>query len=1198
MYISMGNFDASVFADACRGLGWMDIAIDVACDNSEYLSQDAERFADILESIDRADLTIVKAHGDRSYFPNFRILFDRISASGSKLFFLSSSQFETDDFRASFPFSDGDYRLLSTLIKVGGVTNYTTVFLWACRMIAGMDVRVPAPVIPAPQGIYPSNRGSSFREDEFLASIDSSKPVVGLLISHMIWREQETRCVDELITALRTRGAQVIPIFFKSIEDPDIRSIGVAGCIRKYFMKGRRSRVDVIVACRGFSQTLMADSAVNNPFRITGVPVIQCPTLYRTADEWRADSFGTSSEELVASIRQTEYDGQISSAPLQFASGRGEARTCSFVRDRIDRIADSAMAWCRLRRVPRADVKVALILNPSSLGGIGAARGLSTLESLRNILAALERNGYGVNFLPKNQNDVLRMLGPIFGQDLSRTGDEGCASAGSVSTDRMARWLEEIPDLARYRILRSVENGASEYGTQIPGIVDGNVFIGVEPGPSSNGEGCNLMHLLGFYRWIEEEFHADALIHLGDHGIAEWLPGKMACLSSECIPDVLIRSMPVIYPFAVDDSGNAVMAKRRLHAVVIGHLVPPEREAGPMRGLEELEALLQGVMASSLYGEARDEASLERIRALIGQLDMWTELSMNPDVSVSELEKSVPSVVDYISFLKRESVSIGLHTFGSPPKGQKLIQSVASALRFRNGDVPALPEVLGAASSGADDISHCISAVSTMAIHKFEPEACITALGWAGVEGADRLMEFVSGTLVPGLKACGNEMTSLMGALEGRFVEPGPAGFPYGGGAHILPTGRNIYADDMRRLPSRIAWTVGCRIADEAVGRYRAKHGRYPESVAIMVNGGNVLGNGGTGLASALWLLGLRPVWGSAGGVVTDLEEVPFEEQGRPRIHVRICMVPNIANLCGGIIRLMELKLGMDRDAGRRCSGIGTTDWSSSGSADVDVIIANRGICSIMSRGSGHVLPADVLGIARRKAGQPDLFLPGCPEGRCVRSIYEDAAFAVRTRLANPLWIEGLMEHGVDGTSQLMMAVEQMGQYVGVDGSTEPWMFRLIADSLVTDSSVSDWIKRTNPATMCEIIQFLSKSSKAGLWRMDASTERLLRSEFLAAEDLMEDQHTDGGGDRHGQHGENFHRYIRPAERYRGTHGGAQADGSFRGRSEVPVPSGVRPSQIQRIHREGCSRNHRGFRSNWLQLAGCLECMRDGIRLH
>lgn len=1117
VYISMGNYDASVFADACRGLGWMDIAIDAVCDNSESLSQDAERFTDILESIGRADLTIVKAHGDRSYFPNFRILFDRISSSDSKLFFLSSSQFETDDFRASFPFSDEDYRLLSTLIKVGGVANYTAVFLWACRAIAGMDVRIPAPVIPASQGIYPFNHASSFREGEFLASIDGSKPTVGLLVSHMIWREQETRCIDELISALRSRGADVISIFFKSIEDPDIRSIGVAGCIRKYFMKGRRPRVDVIVACRGFSQTLMgSESAADNPFEITGVPVIQCPTLYRTVDEWEADSFGMSSEELSASIKQTEYDGQISSVPLQFVSGRGKTRTCSFVRDRVDRIADSAMAWCRLHRAPRSDVRVAFILNSSSLGGIGAARGLSTLESLRSILAALERNGYDMRFVPKSQNDILRMLGPVFGQDPSWAEERGCIPAGYASVEEMDRWLEEISDLARYRIIHSVENGVPESDMQVPGIVDGNVFIGVEPGPASGGQGYDLMQLLGFYRWIEEEFQADALVHLGDHGIAEWLPGKMACLSSECIPDVLIRSMPVIYPFAVDDPGNAIMAKRRSHAVVISHLIPPEREAGPLRDLEGLEALLQGVMASSLYGEARDENSLDDIRALIGRLDMWTELSLSPDIPSSDLEKAVPCIVDYISLLKRESVSIGLHTFGSPPKGQRLIQSVVSALRFRNGVIPSLPEILRAASpgvDGVDDGAHCSSAVSIMSAYKFEPEDCMDALGWTGVEGADRLMEFISRSLVPGLKACGDEMASLMGALEGRFVAPGPAGFPYGGGAHILPTGRNIYADDIRRLPSKIGWVLGCRIADEAVARYRADHDRYPESVAVIINGGNVLANGGTGLASALWLLGLRPVWASAGGAVTDLEAVPSEERRRPKIDVRICMVPNIANLCEHIIGLMERKLGIFHDGGRRSSGIGTTDWSSSGSADVDVIIANRGICGIMSRGPDRVIPSDLLSIARNKAGRPDILLSDGPDGKEVRSIYEDTALAVRTKLANPAWVEHLMEHGIDGTAQIVRALEQMDDYIGAEGPTEPWMFRMIADSLVRDRSVSGWIKGSNPAAMCEIIQFLSKSSESGLWSMDDRTERLLKDEFLAAENLMEDQNPNGEGD-------------------------------------------------------------------------------------
>ena len=66
---------------------------------------------------------------------------------------------------------------------------------------------------------------------------------------------------------------------------------------------------------------------------------------------------------------------------------------------------------------------------------------------------------------------------------------------------------------------------------------------------------------------------------MGAHGTLEWLPGKSVALSAACWPEALIGAMPVIYPFIVNDPGEAAQAKRRIGAVTLGHLPPPLAEA-------------------------------------------------------------------------------------------------------------------------------------------------------------------------------------------------------------------------------------------------------------------------------------------------------------------------------------------------------------------------------------------------------------------------------------------------------------------------------------------------------------------------------------------------------------------------------------------------------------------------------------------
>ena len=93
----------------------------------------------------------------------------------------------------------------------------------------------------------------------------------------------------------------------------------------------------------------------------------------------------------------------------------------------------------------------------------------------------------------------------------------------------------------------------------------------------------------------------DALIQLGAHGTLEWLPGKAVALSEACAPEVLLGPTPLIYPFIVNNPGEAAQAKRRIGAVTIGHLTPPliagrlARRGARARGLFDEFVRAQGL---------------------------------------------------------------------------------------------------------------------------------------------------------------------------------------------------------------------------------------------------------------------------------------------------------------------------------------------------------------------------------------------------------------------------------------------------------------------------------------------------------------------------------------------------------------------------------------------------------------------------
>ena len=109
------------------------------------------------------------------------------------------------------------------------------------------------------------------------------------------------------------------------------------------------------------------------------------------------------------------------------------------------------------------------------------------------------------------------------------------------------------------------------------GLDLGNVLVAIQP-PRGYGDdpvavyhSPNLPpahHYLAFYRWLDEVWGADAIVHLGKHGTLEWLPGKALALSAGCWPDAALGDVPLFYPFVVNDPGEGTQAKRRAHAVV------------------------------------------------------------------------------------------------------------------------------------------------------------------------------------------------------------------------------------------------------------------------------------------------------------------------------------------------------------------------------------------------------------------------------------------------------------------------------------------------------------------------------------------------------------------------------------------------------------------------------------------------------
>ncbi|MER5351449.1 cobaltochelatase subunit CobN [Kitasatospora sp. NPDC002551] len=666
-------------------------------------------------------------------------------------------------------------------------------------------------------------------------------------------------------------------------------------------------------------------------------PILQALCLTWSRAQWEASDDGLSPLDTATQIAVPEFDGRLITVPFSFKELDEDGLTVYAAdEERAARVAGVAVAHARLRHVPAAERRLALVLSayPTKHARVGNAVGLDTPASAVRLLTALREEGMDLGQdLPGLDGDggqehegdaLIHALIAAGGYDQDwLTEDQLARNPVRIPAADYRRWYATLPEGLRARVEEHwgpapgelyVDRSQNPDGDIVlAAIRSGNLLVLIQP-PRGFGENPVAIyhdpdlppshHYLAAYRWIaapqsDGGFGAHAVVHLGKHGNLEWLPGKTAALSAECGPDAVLGDLPLVYPFLVNDPGEGTQAKRRAHATLVDHLVPPMARADSYGDIARLEQLLDE--HSNIA--AMDPAKLPAIRAQI-----WTLIQaarLDHDLGLEErpeddgFDDFLLHVDGWLCEVKDAQIRDGLHVLGQAPAGTDRVNIVLAILRARQiwGGVSALPglrEALGldeaALTLGATDAAEAKARelVEAMEAADWAPEA-VEKVAAGLPEAVREVLDFAAVQVVPRLAATTGELDAVLHALRGGFVPAGPSGSPLRGLVNVLPTGRNFYSVDPKAVPSKLAWETGQALAASLVERYRADNdGAYPPSVGLSLWGTSAMRTAGDDIAEAFALLGVRPVWDDASRRVTGLEAVPLEELGRPRIDVTL----------------------------------------------------------------------------------------------------------------------------------------------------------------------------------------------------------------------------------------------------------------------------------------------------------------------
>lgn len=947
---------------------------------------------------------------------------------------------------------------LDGFFREGGVENLRQALRYAAGLI-GCDL----PWVP-PDPVGPVSVIGEPRPD---------RPVALVVLYRANLVAADIAPVTSLMEALERRGLAPLGVAVSSLKDPMVAP-ALGALIARH-------RPAIVLNTTAFSALREDDTTVLDA---ADVPVLQVVLSGSARDAWQASPRGLSPSDLAMNVVLPELDGRLltraisfkAAAPadprLEFASVRHEPDA-----ERVDYVARLAAAWVRLGRTPRGERRLALVLSdyPARGGRTGYAVGLDTAASAAEILNHLRAEGFDTGHRDWQAGDVERLL-------------QGAAESIEIATTDYCRWLALLPS-ALQQTLQEIWGAPQGEVFKVPVLRCGKVLVLLQPDRGMGDDRKAGYHdvdrppshaYLALYTWLRELAQIDAMIHLGTHGTLEWLPGKALALSGECWPEIVLGAVPVIYPFIVNNPGEAVQAKRRLAAVTLGHLTPPLSAAGLHGPLAELEGVIEEYAAA----DGLDRRRLGHLEDEIVERAWASGLAGECGLVDGEPNRQAIAKLDaQLCDIKELSIRDGLHVFGRDPD-EATIRVLASAtgsetaVRASAGCERAAllaaldgrrvaPGPAGAPTRGRADVlptGRNLTSIDPRAI----PTRTAAAIGMRAADEVVRRYLQDHGepprALVLDLWASASLRTGgddLAQALHYLGVRPTwDKASNRVTGIEILP----LATLDRPRID------VTLRISGLFRDIFEAQIALFDMAVRRVAELDEPAEDNPLAEAQQRGADLSRVFGGAPGSYGARAADVALDGDWRTRDELGQVYLANVTHAYGGAESI-------------RAAGDGFRDRVSQ--ADVLVhpqddrerdLLDGDGVADFAG---GFAAAANLLG------NEPELYHldTSRTEAPKARRLAEEIARVVRGRLTNPRWIAGMLAHGHRGVAEIAQGVDSLYAFAATANAVPGPLFDATHAALIADDIVREALIEKNPAAAAAIAARLRDAMARGLWQ-------------------------------------------------------------------------------------------------------------------
>ena len=823
--------------------------------------------------------------------------------------------------------------------NAGGSENVAAMFWTLAEKYLDLRVgEIPPPIETPNIGLlHPEYVGYFESPKQYLSWYRQTRPesqtwpTVGILLyrKHVVTKQPY---VPQLLTLMESAKLLPIPIFINGVEGHvavrDLmttaheQSQRAQGNTETLSLSKEAVEVDAIVSTIGFplvggpAGSMEAGRQVEvagKILRAKNVPyIVAAPLLIQDIHSWTRQGIGGLQSVVLYAL--PELDGAIDTIPLGGLVGN----EIYLIPERVQRLTGRLQQWISLRQKPLSERKIAIVLYgfPPGYGATGTAALLNVPRSLLKLLQALKAQGYTVGDLPADGEALIEQVRqaengytehPDSVADYERR--EGLAT---VNVRQLQKWLGYLFTSRieqQWKTLTGTGIKTTGDNFDLGGVQLGNVWIGVQPPLGILGDPMRLMferdmtphpQYAAFYKWLQNDFGADAVVHFGMHGTVEWLPGSPLGNTGYSWSDILLGNLPNLYIYAANNPSESILAKRRGYGVLVSHNVPPYGRADLYKELAALKDLIAEYREDPDKNDLLREGICKKIVDAGIDADCPFEeakhlgIEFTPEnarlFSAHAFQDYLVELYNYLLVLENRLFSSGLHVLGEAPNSEALLSYLDAYFKRK------LPEMVIEAIANGHDYDACVDAC-----HEHIRDGDPYMLARVGSPTTERIHEAIA--IRDLLTQTTDEITNLLRGLNGEYIPPAPGGDLLRDGAGVLPTGRNIHALDPYRMPSPAAYERGRQIAQQLIDQHLKEHETYPETIAVMVWGLDAIKTKGESLGILLELVGAEPIKEGTGRIVR-YELKPLAELGRPRIDI-------LANLSGifrdSFVNIIEL---------------------------------------------------------------------------------------------------------------------------------------------------------------------------------------------------------------------------------------------------------------------------------------------------